>query len=172
MRSAAEFVSSFNDTFGAICANVLRRGGREVQYARIRADPSWRVYLAHVAEAAHVTDWADLPPPARLAFLFNVYNGLVLHAKLVFGHPSTLATRGAFFNTAAYVLGGRRYSLVVLEHGLLRRKALSGGPGAAAPPPSPSRPPPCRRATWTRTRATAALCCRHCRTARDRKSVV
>lgn len=138
VRPAAEFVSSFNDTFGAICANVLLRGGREVQYARIRSDPSWRVYLAHVAEAAHVTDWADLSPSTRLAFLLNIYNGLVMHAKLVFGHASTLASRGTFFNTSAYVLGGRRYSLGVLEHGLLRRKALVGGPGASGhgePPP-------------------------------------
>jgi len=134
VRPAPEFVSSFNDTFGAICANVLLRGGREVQYARLRADPSWRVYLAHVAEAAHVTDWAALTPAARLSFLFNLYNGLVMHAKLVFGHAGTLASRGTFFNAAAYVLGGVRYSLVELEHGLLRRKAATHKAASAAPP--------------------------------------
>jgi len=134
VRPAPEFVSSFNDTFGAICANVLLRGGREVQYERLRTDPSWRVYLAHVAEAAHVTDWAALTPAARLSFLFNLYNGLVMHAKLVYGHAGTLASRGSFFNTAAYVLGGVRYSLVELEHGLLRRKAAADKPSSAAPP--------------------------------------
>ncbi|KAK1868933.1 hypothetical protein I4F81_011415 [Pyropia yezoensis] len=157
VRPAPAFVASFNATFGALAAAAVCRGGREVGYARIRAHPAWRVYLAHVAEAAHVTDWAAVGGPSRLAFLLNLYNGLVLHAKLVYGHPSTLAARGTFFHTAAYVLGGTRYSLVGVEHQLLRRKAPPaptargggggggggrGGRSSPSPSPSPALTPP------------------------------
>lgn len=65
----------------------------------------------------------EMDDGVRKAGMFNLYNGLVIHAKLVFGHPTSLAKRGTFFNLAAYVVCGVRVSSGDLEHQVLRCKA-------------------------------------------------
>jgi Protein of unknown function, DUF547 len=49
-------------------------------------------------------------------------------AKLVHGHPNSLANRGVFFKRAAYSISGIRVSCTDLEHKLLRCKAKPGHP--------------------------------------------
>ncbi len=56
----------------------------------------------------------------RRAFWINIYNVLLIHGVLAYRESrSLLKIRGAF-ERIAYVIGGRRYSLDDIEHGVLR----------------------------------------------------
>ncbi len=56
----------------------------------------------------------------RKEFWINIYNALLIHGLLAYRETrSLLKIRGAF-ERIAYVIGGRRYSLDDIEHGILR----------------------------------------------------
>ena len=55
-----------------------------------------------------------------LAFWINVYNAMVIHGALTFGVRRNMTEVPRFFQRTAYVIGGRRYSLNDIEHGILR----------------------------------------------------
>jgi len=56
----------------------------------------------------------------RRAFWINIYNALLIHGVLAYREAkSLLKIRGAF-ERIAYVIGGYRYSLDDIEHGILR----------------------------------------------------
>jgi hypothetical protein len=55
-----------------------------------------------------------------LAFWINLYNALVIHAAMRFGVRGSVTEIPRFFKRAAYNVGGRSYSLDLIEHGLLR----------------------------------------------------
>lgn len=100
---------------------------------------AWRgdvVGLAALEEAAAeltTFDPAALAEGAeRSAFWVNVYNALVLHAALRFGVRDSVREVAGFFNRAAYCIGGTRFSLTEIEHGVVRGNR----------PPLPGLPPP------------------------------
>lgn len=55
-----------------------------------------------------------------LAFWINLYNALVLHGALAMRVQRSMQELPGFFARAAYDVGGLRYSLDAIEHGLLR----------------------------------------------------
>ncbi len=57
----------------------------------------------------------------RLAFWINVYNALLLHRLCLRPVRGSVLRRPRLFSAAAYDIGGERYSLNLIEHGLLRR---------------------------------------------------
>lgn len=69
---------------------------------------------------------------ARLAFFINVYNLAVKHALVQLGVPVDNLARLRFFGTVGYCVGGFRYTLNDMEHGILR--------GNKRPPYSLSKP--------------------------------
>lgn len=69
----------------------------------------------------------------RKAFFLNVYNSLMIHAIAVMSKPRTMFERVSLYNTAAYDIGGRPYSLNMIEHGVLRSNRKGSGPFAQAP---------------------------------------
>ncbi|HLL53409.1 MAG TPA: DUF547 domain-containing protein, partial [Myxococcaceae bacterium] len=81
---------------------------------------------------------------ARLAFWLNVYNALTRHALVARRVRGNLLLHLRLFSRAAYAVGGQRYSLNLIEHGLLRgnqtvpplpfRAAKTGDPRLAAAP--------------------------------------
>lgn len=56
----------------------------------------------------------------KLAFWLNLYNALTVHAVLVFRPWRTVWSVPGFFRRAAYDVGGHRFSLDDIEHGVLR----------------------------------------------------
>jgi hypothetical protein len=56
----------------------------------------------------------------RLAFWINIYHSLILHAHLLFGVPKTHYKRINFMNKVAYIVGGHLYSVLAIEHSVLR----------------------------------------------------
>lgn len=69
----------------------------------------------------------------RKAFFLNVYNSLMIHAIAVMSKPRTMFERIQLYNTAAYDIGGRSYSLNMIEHGVLRANRPGSGPFAQVP---------------------------------------
>ena len=107
-----------------------RPGG--VAYARIAASPEFAAYRAHAREL-HGFDPAVLQGRrARTAFWINVFNSLVIDAVISFGIGESIREAPGFFHRAAYQIGGHRFALDEIEHGLLR----------ANRPQHPRLPPP------------------------------
>ena len=101
--------------------------------------------VAKLAGGLHSLDPIALAgDDTRLAFWLNVYNALLLHALHVTGARGSVITKPGLFRRSAYAIGGRRYSLNLIEHGLLRgnarvplslrRSAKPGDPRLAAAP--------------------------------------
>jgi hypothetical protein len=86
---------------------------------------------------------------ARIAFWLNLYNALIAHRLCLKPVRGSILRQLRLFSTVAYQVGGRRYTLNVIEHGLLRgnrrppyrlRRLLArSDPRLAA---APSRPDP------------------------------
>lgn len=68
----------------------------------------------------------------RIAFWTNLFNTLVVHAVIELGVRDSIREVPFFFRWAVYTIGGRRYRLSDIEHGILR--------GNRRPPYWPSRP--------------------------------
>jgi len=62
----------------------------------------------------------------RVLFFVNVYNTITVHAMIAKGAPGTsLLERSAFMRSSKYNINGVLYSLVDIEHGILRHKSSS-----------------------------------------------
>jgi len=61
----------------------------------------------------------------KLAFWINVYNALTVHAIISYGPRESVWEVTGFFDKAAYLIGGMRYSLNDIEHGILRSNRSS-----------------------------------------------
>ena len=57
----------------------------------------------------------------RLAFWINIYNTAVIHGVIELGLKGSVKEFARFFSRVSYEIGGYRFSLNEIEHGLLRR---------------------------------------------------
>lgn len=62
-----------------------------------------------------------LNPQDLWSFWVNVFHSLLVHAQLVVGRPRSLQRTVSFFNKCSYVVAGHAFSLVEIEHCILRR---------------------------------------------------
>ncbi len=112
---------------------LLARGDREgMPYARIAASPEFAAYRALTRELRGFDPATLQGRPERTAFWINLYNALVLDAVISFGVTTSIRETPGFFHRAAYQVGGHRFALDEIEHGLLRRNR----------PAFPRLPPP------------------------------
>lgn len=78
---------------------------------------------SHVAQKVELTTLSD---NERVLFFTNTYNVAVMHAIIVRGPPGrNLYERTAFMRNSKYNVGGFVFSLVELEHGILRASSSS-----------------------------------------------
>lgn len=66
-------------------------------------------------------DLSGLGPQDLWAFWLNVFHCLLVHAQLVAGRPRNLQQTIGFFNRSCYLVAGHAFSLVEIEHCILRR---------------------------------------------------
>uniref|UniRef100_A0A1I8IIJ6 DUF547 domain-containing protein n=1 Tax=Macrostomum lignano TaxID=282301 RepID=A0A1I8IIJ6_9PLAT len=109
----------------------ISQDGRSVDYGKLAESEQFAAYRLLARRLQRVNPEAG-SPDERLAFFINVYNALVLHAKLARGPPTSLWSRYRFFADSAYIIGGQSYSLLDIEHGVLR--ANRRGPGLLRAP--------------------------------------
>lgn len=126
-RPMLDVLLDLNDAFRQVCYVSVSVDGRYVDYTSIRGSIGWRRSLSLLSELAQCDDsnFDSVDDSTKKACFFNLYNLLIFHAKLVFGHPTDLIKRGKFFNDAAYVIAGKRITSVELEHEVLRRRMMA-----------------------------------------------
>lgn len=129
-RNILQVMKEISLAFGKLVAVVVEVGGHWVDYDKIRGSAPWREVLVLLTELVGCDEsgWDDVDDDTRKLCWMNLYNVLIFHAKLVWGHPMDLVKRGKFFNDAAYVIAGKRLTSVELEHEVLRRKMAEGDP--------------------------------------------
>jgi hypothetical protein len=76
-----------------------------------------------LAATLHACDWSALPPEQRLAFWINLYNALVRYAFHCWQLRGSVIGNLRVFARAAWAVGEHRFSLDIIEHGLLRGNA-------------------------------------------------
>lgn len=123
-RATLDVLMDLNAAYSKVVHVVVSVNGHWVDYRSIRGSSGWREVLVLLSELAISDDsgMVDVDDTVKKACLFNLYNVLIFHAKLVFDHPMDLVKRGKFFNDAAYVIAGKRLTSVELEHDVLRRR--------------------------------------------------
>ena len=82
-------------------------------------NPKFSSYVKATAQLQRV-ELSGLSREDTIAFFINIYNALVIHAKVARGHPTNLWQRYKFFNYTSYTIGGYMYSLQDIENGVLR----------------------------------------------------
>ncbi len=109
--------------FANLVADVTIRDGMSVVYPNIRTSKHWPSILLCLSELAHsAIDEQVIDESVKKACLFNLYNLMIIHGKLVYGHPKDITARRRFFERCAYVIAGHRLNSIELEHGVLRLK--------------------------------------------------
>lgn len=98
-----------------------------VDYATLRDSPDFHHYTVSARKLRYF-DPLLLSHSERKAFFLNVYNSLMIHAMTVLPKPRTMFDRITLYNTAAYNIGGRSYTLNMIEHGVLRSNRCGSGP--------------------------------------------
>lgn len=131
-RDAITVLKDLNQAFAKVIHRAVSIDGHFVDYSVIRGSAAWREVLVLLTELAICTDddIAIMDDDFKKASLFNLYNVLIFHAKLVFGHPTDLVKRSKFFGDAAYVVSRKHITSVELEHDILRRKLDDNDPRA------------------------------------------
>jgi hypothetical protein len=100
--------------------------GKRVDYNGMRSDPGFQTFVVAATELQKV-DVAALSRQEATAFWINLYNALVVHALVEFGPAKNTLERLTWFDKPSYVVGGARFSLNDIEHGVLRCNAPSPG---------------------------------------------
>jgi len=75
---------------------------------------------AYLSIALKCADLAPLSSEELWGFWVNVFHCLRIHAAIVLGLPKTFQQTVAFFNSCSYVVAGHAFTLVEMEHCILR----------------------------------------------------
>jgi len=70
--------------------------------------------------ALQVVNLLALTPIQLKCFFINLYNCLAFQTYILLGSPKTPLKRSIFFNKSKYEIGTLKFSLNIIEHGILR----------------------------------------------------
>lgn len=125
-----------------IRAEAVSEDGRQVDYLKLAQSPTYREFRKLVNYLDRFDYHTLNSREARLGFWINLYNALVVDAVIQENVTSSVTESWlgivSFFQKAAYRVGGDRFSLTDIEHGVLR--ANSGFPYFPGPQFSPNDP--------------------------------
>lgn len=98
--------------------------GQRVNYHRLSLTPEYSAYSDLVSRLASFDYKSLTSQENRLAFWINLYNALVIDA-VIQEEVKTSVTESrlgilSFFQRAAYLVNGERFSLTDIEHGVIR----------------------------------------------------
>lgn len=107
-------------TLADLKAEFLDPESGKIQYHEMLRSETFRKYeaLANSLRSFHLDSLSE--PGQRLAFWINIYNAAVIHGVVRLGVRRSVREIPFFFCRAAYEIGGHRFSLQDMEHGILR----------------------------------------------------
>lgn len=101
-------------------ANGLSEESGKVDYQRLAGSKEIEAYLPLAAALRGFDPTALESEAERKAFWINIYNALLIHGIIAYGARTSLWNIRGAFERIAYNVGGYRYSLDDIEHGILR----------------------------------------------------
>lgn len=118
--AGSDIASALKSTMNAWRAEGLNVDTGRVDYERLARSQLIENYRPLAAALRGFDPGSLSTDEERMAFWINIYNALLIHGVLAYREVrSLLKIRGAF-ERIAYVIGGHRYSLDDIEHGILR----------------------------------------------------
>jgi hypothetical protein len=91
-----------------------------VRYSAIRGSEEFERYK-NLTQGLRLFDLRSLRErKQKLAFWINIYNAAVIHGVIELGLEKSVKESSGFFNRVMYEIGGFRFSLNEMEHGILR----------------------------------------------------
>lgn len=119
-----ELAGALKQAVNAFQSTAFLEDGQRVDYSQLRQSQAYADYRSRLTPQLRRLDLATLSDRReQLAFWINLYNALVIDAVLAYEVQRSVTERMAglaFFGAAAYNIGGQRYSLQDIEHGILR----------------------------------------------------
>jgi len=91
-----------------------------VHYSKIRGSRPFEHYKSLAAELQSFDLKKLQPRDQRLSFWINIYNTAVIHGVIELGLQKSVKEFRGFFDRVTYEVGGYRFSLNDIEHGILR----------------------------------------------------
>lgn len=133
--SAAALARSLRTSLLRLKSEYMAEDGSSVDYDALKRSEAFKEYVKLTADLKKIS-LLDLSPPARKAFLINVYNSLCIHALtegLLGYFPGGSLSRLKLYAKASYQIGTEVFSLNDIENGVLRNNKPSAAPWAQPP---------------------------------------
>jgi Protein of unknown function, DUF547 len=123
-ENVGSMVAQLHRSVATLQSDYVSQDGRTVDYLAMSKSADYADYKRKVRELLPRIDLDALGESERKALLLNVYNMLVVDARISFpryddDNPGALG-RLRFYRTMSYRIGEHRFSLDDIEHGLLR----------------------------------------------------
>ena len=124
LSEGSALAEDIKDAINQFKALAMDEDGALVDYSQLAHHPGYQSYR-NLVSRLHEFDYTTLQTDTdRKSFWINIYNTLVVDAVIQFGvKNSVIETRLgilSFFQKAAYIINGQRFSLTDIEHGVLR----------------------------------------------------
>lgn len=120
LDAGGDIASALKSTMNRWRSEGLNLETGRVDYERLARSQVFEEYRPLAAALRGFDPGGLATDEERRAFWINIYNALLIHGVLAYcERRSLLKIRGAF-ERIAYVIGGHRYSLDDIEHGILR----------------------------------------------------
>lgn len=117
--NVSNIAEQLKEAINVIKAKYYSESG-EVDYKSIKSSDEFKGYL-DLAKQLQNFDLNSLKTPQqKLAFWINIYNSLVVHGIVATGVQQSVWEVKNFFRRVKYLIGGYKFSLDDIEHGILR----------------------------------------------------
>lgn len=113
-----------------------------VDYRGLARSAEWRAVVETTGGLAGAQPEELATPDEQIAFWANLYNALTVHAIVALGIRDGIGEVHEFFRCIRYEVGGEAFSLIDIEHGVLRQNRPSRNQ------PNPVWAPDDRRRAW------------------------
>lgn len=114
-----------------------------VDYRRLARSAEWRAVVETTRGLAGARAEELTTPDEQIAFWANLYNALIVHAIVALDIREGVSEVHEFFRRIRYLVGGQTFSLLDIEHGVLRQNRPSRNQ------PDSVFAPEDRRRAWT-----------------------
>ncbi|CAI5476990.1 unnamed protein product [Closterium sp. Yama58-4] len=118
------------DPYGVFGEHLCPDAGNYIQMLAVQhppseatmthADATRLLHFRAMAAQLEEVDPSLLSHNERLAFWINIYNALLLYIYIVIPTPTDFADRIALFSKVGFLIGGQLYSVLLIEHAVLR----------------------------------------------------